>query len=216
MSEHTPVRLAIVDDYEVVVTGLAHMFDQYRDRIDIVGLAAGEPVVEDADVVLLDTFAQPEAGAGDLQVLVDNPSARHVAVYTWVFDEVVIKEALRVGASGYLAKTLPASQLVDAIERIAAGEIVVSDPPPSRAPVGQDWPGRAEGLSEREAEVVALIAQGFSNAEIAERTYLSINSIKTYIRTAYAKMGVTSRTQAVLWAIDHGFEVQGRRIDLWR
>ncbi|QGG94301.1 response regulator transcription factor [Actinomarinicola tropica] len=216
MSEHHPVRVAIVDDYDVVIAGLAHMFDHYRDRIEVVEMTTGELGEGDVDVVLLDTFAQPEAGDGDLQVLVENPAARHVAVYTWVFDEVVVKEALHVGASGYLAKTLPAGELVEAIERVAAGEIVVSDPPPARTPVGQDWPGREEGLSEREAEVVALIAQGLSNAQIAERTYLSVNSIKTYIRTAYAKMGVTSRTQAVLWAIDHGFELQGRRIDLWR
>ena len=69
-----------------------------------------------------------------------------------------------------------------------------------------DWPGREFGLTAREAEIIALITQGLTNQEIAERSYLSINSVKTYIRTAYRKMGVASRSQAVLWGVRHGFE----------
>ncbi len=63
-----------------------------------------------------------------------------------------------------------------------------------------DWPGREAGLSPREAEILALITQGLSNQEIADRAYLSINSVKTYIRSAYRKIGVTRRTQAAVWA----------------
>ena len=68
-----------------------------------------------------------------------------------------------------------------------------------------DWPGRSAGLSPREAEVLALIARGLSNQEICDRAHVSINSIKSYIRSAYRKIGVKSRTQAVLWALAHGF-----------
>ena len=67
-------------------------------------------------------------------------------------------------------------------------------------------PARSTGLTAREAEIIALITQGLSNQEIAERSYLSINSVKTYIRTAYRKIGVERRAQAVLWGIKHGFE----------
>ena len=66
-------------------------------------------------------------------------------------------------------------------------------------------PGRDRWLSAREAEIVALITQGLGNEEIADRTYMSINTVKTYIRTAYRKIGVDSRTRAVLWGVDHGF-----------
>ena len=88
-----------------------------------------------------------------------------------------------------------------------AGEIVVlaGDYETSVGGAG-DWPGRAAGLSPREAEVIALITQGLSNQEIADRAYLSINSVKTYIRSAYRKIGVTRRTQAVLWGVDNGFK----------
>jgi two-component system, NarL family, response regulator LiaR len=70
-----------------------------------------------------------------------------------------------------------------------------------------DWPGREVALSARESEVIALIARGLSNQEIADRAYLSINSVKTYIRSAYRKIEVTSRSQAVLWALAHGLAV---------
>jgi DNA-binding CsgD family transcriptional regulator len=72
------------------------------------------------------------------------------------------------------------------------------------------WPGRDAGLTAREAEVIALITQGLSNQEIAEHASLSINSVKSYIRTSYRKMGVTSRTNAVLWGLDHGFSPERR------
>ena len=75
----------------------------------------------------------------------------------------------------------------------------------TRSPSGA-WPGKEHGLTVREAEIIALITQGLSNQEIAERSYLSINSVKTYIRTAYRKIGVERRAQAVLWGIKHGFE----------
>ncbi len=96
------------------------------------------------------------------------------------------------------------SALVAALERVAAGEIVVS---PSGCPdeepeqVEGQWPGRSQGLSARESEVVSLITQGLTNVDISARTYLSINSVKTYIRTAYRKMGVPRRSQAVRWGL---------------
>jgi DNA-binding CsgD family transcriptional regulator len=81
---------------------------------------------------------------------------------------------------------------------------------------GLDWPGRAEGLTDREAEILALITQGRGNAEIAAMTYLSPNTIKSYIRSVYRKIGVSSRTQAVLWGVHHGFAPTSHRLDDWR
>ena len=201
-----PVRLALIDDHELVIAGLAHMFHEYLHRVEIVHLAAGEPVTQDVDIALFDTFAQGEADSDDVQVLVDNPHAHRVVIYTWSFQRRLIDIALKKGASGYLAKSLPAGELVDALERIQSGEIVVSPAPGrSRTTVGLDWPGRTEGLTDREAEIIALITHGDSNAEIAELTFLSMNTVKSYIRNAYRKIGVASRTQAVLWGIEHGF-----------
>ena len=105
------------------------------------------------------------------------------------------------GASGYLSKVLTGPVIVEALERIMNGEIVIlaGDHETSVGGAG-DWPGRSAGLSPREAEIVALITRGLTNQEIAERAHISMNSIKSYIRSAYRKIGVERRTQAVLWA----------------
>lgn len=114
---------------------------------------------------------------------------------------------------GYLSKTLPAAELVEAIERIHAGEVVISpDHGPQVPLVAGDWPGRAEGLSAREAEVLALITQGLTNKDIAARTHLSPNSVKSYIRAAYQKIGVSRRAQAVAWGVRHGMTPDRMRI----
>jgi DNA-binding NarL/FixJ family response regulator len=211
------VRVALVDDYDVVVIGLAHLFDAYGDRIVVAELDTNEPVNDEVDVVLYDSFAQPEADHDDIAVLIDSPHARHVAVYTWNFHPALVESAMSKGASGYLSKTLPAQELVAAVEAIADGEVVISDAPPrSRPAVALDWPGRSEGLTDREAEVLALITQGRSNSEIARLMYLSINTVKTYIRSAYRKIDVTKRSHAMLWGLDHGFQPDHHRIDHWR
>jgi DNA-binding NarL/FixJ family response regulator len=212
-----PLRLALVDDYEVVLVGLAHMFAAYRDRVEVVEIDAGSPVSTHVDVALFDTFAQREADGPELDVLVANGHADHVVVYTWSFDEQLIEIALRKGASGYLSKTLTASELVVALEQICDGEIVVRRPAAGRrATVGLDWPGRTEGLTDREAEVIALITQGKTNAEIAAITFLSLNTVKGYVRNAFRKLGVRSRTEAAVWGVAHGFHVDAHRVDSWR
>jgi DNA-binding NarL/FixJ family response regulator len=212
-----PITVALVDDYDVVVKGVANMLDPYRDRIVIAELDSTMPVKDTVDIVLYDSFAQPESDHEEIGVLVANPSARRVVVYTWNFHPDLIVSARQHGAHGYLSKTLPARELVAALESVHAGQTVISDVPQrARSIPGLDWPGRGEGLSDREAEILALITQGKSNADVARLTYLSPNTVKSYIRTIYRKLGVGSRTQAVLWGVDHGFTPDHRRIEHWR
>ena len=212
-----PVYTALVNDYDVVVIGIAHMLEPYRDRVVIAELDARKAVEDDVDVVLYDTFAQPESDDAEIEVLVNNPHAARVAVYTWNFHAHLVEEARRLGATGYLSKALPARDLVTAIEAVHAGEVVISDPPgKGRGASGHDWPGRAEGLSDREAEILALITQGKDNAEISALTYLSPNTVKSYVRNLYRKIDVSSRTQAVLWGIRHGFDPDHHRIEHWK
>ena len=129
-----------------------------------------------------------------------------------ISDEM-IRQAMAGGASGYLSKVLSGPEIVQALERIMDGESVIltGDHETSVDDAG-NWPGRAVGLSPREAEVIALITQGLSNQQIADRAYLSINSVKTYIRSAYRKIGVANRTQAVLWGVQNDFRPDTKRI----
>ena len=209
--------VALVNDYDLVLAGVARMLDRYSDRVVIAEIDANEPVDDVVDIVLYDNFAQPESDRHELSTLVSNPRARRVVVYTWNFHPELIESARHQGARGYLSKTLPAKDLVVALEAVHAGEEVVSDPPPrARSATGLDWPGRGEGLTDRESEILALITQGMSNAEVASLTYLSPNTVKSYIRTIYRKIDVASRTQAVLWGVDHGFTPDHHRIEHWR
>ena len=212
-----PIRIALVNDYDVVVAGVARMLDGYADRVFVAELDTNKGVEDVVDVVLYDNFAQPEADRDEVDTLVANPRAARVAVYTWNFHPDLVQQARDRGVHGYLSKALPARDLVDAIERVHAGEVVVSEAPPrARVAPGLDWPGRREGLTDREAEILALVTQGMSNAQVAELTFLSPNTVKSYIRTIYRKIAVESRTQAVLWGIRHGFAPDHHRIERWR
>ena len=139
-------------------------------------------------------------------MLVENPRARRVVVYTWNFHPDLVEQRPPQGVHGYLSKTLPARDLVAALEAVHAGEIVVSEAPArARTRHGLDWPGRGEGLTDRESEILALITQGMSNAEVAALTYLSPNTVKSYIRTLYRKIGVAAAPRRCSGASSNGF-----------
>ena len=211
-SDGVPIRVAIVNDYEVVVHGIASMLRSHTHRIEVVELNASSSVGEPVDIALFDTFTQSRDDGTGVVHLLENPRVDKVVVYTWSTDRALRESSLRLGVSGYLSKRLSASELVNSLEQVQKGDVVVSDEP-SRLPlIGGDWPGREEGLTARESEVLCLITQGLTNAQIVDRTQLSINSIKSYIRSCYRKIGVDSRSRAVLWGVDHGMQLDRVRV----
>lgn len=204
-----PLRLAVVNDYAVVIAGVAAFLAD--ERIDVVETDASLPVISDVDIVLYDTFGQVQGDGLDLADFVRDSGAK-VVIYSWNVEPGLVARAIAGGARGYLSKALTGREIVAALHRVMRGEVVVITGDHETSVGGEgDWPGRAFGLSPRESEVLALITQGLTNQEIADRAYLSINSVKTYIRAAYRKVGVTRRAQAVLWGIQHGFEPDIRR-----
>ena len=205
-----PVRLAIVNDYEIVVAGVTSMLAEYRDRVVVVDVVDRFEDLSEQDVILYDTFGQAADDRVDLTDLV-GPDAK-VAVFTWTLHPEAIAFYLEQGVVGFLSKGLSAPELVAALEAINEGRVVV-DPELDVGVVDGlgDWPAR-DLLSAREAELMAFIAKGMSNQEIADALYLSINSIKTYIRGAYRKIGVTRRAEAVIWALQNGFASETTRV----
>jgi len=105
---HPPITIALVDDYDVVLLGVAQLLDTYRDRVLIAKSDTNEPDADTVDIALYDSFAQPESDHNEISVLIDNPSARRVVVYTWNFHPELIHGALQQGVHGYLSKTLAA------------------------------------------------------------------------------------------------------------
>ena len=125
-----------------------------------------------------------------------------MVAFGWDCSPEAVSTEMSRGAAGFVSKWLPARRLVWNLLQIADGRVVVDA-----------WTGQAEAekaaaekwpLTQRETEVLSMIAAGKANRDIAEETNLSINSVKSYIRGAYSKIEVTSRSQAVLWAIQHG------------
>ena len=207
------IRLAIVNDYEVVVHGLASMLRSYSDRIEVVEVDANAHPVSAVDIALFDTFAQSFRDRERIARLVRDPRIGKVVVYTWSADDPSVGQTRVPGISAYVSKRLAAADLVDRAREDATPASRCGCTTPGRGPlVGGDWPGREEGLTARESEVLSLITQGYSNNDIVETTMLSINSIKSYIRSAYRKIGVTSRSRAILWGIDHGFQPDRARL----
>ena len=204
-----PIRVAIVDDYAVVVAGVAAFLAD--KRIDVVETGASLPVITDVDVVLYDTFGQVTGAGIDLGDYVRDSGAK-VVVYSWNLEPAMVEQSIAAGASGYLSKVLTGPVVVEALERILSGEtVIMAGHNETSVGAAGDWPGRAAGLSPREAEVLALIAHGLTNQDIAERAFVSINSVKTYIRSAYRKIGAERRSQAVVWAMNNGFAPDTQR-----
>ncbi|VXC58108.1 response regulator transcription factor [Nocardioides sp. AX2bis] len=216
------VRLAVVDDYEIVRAGVSAMLEPYAGRVRVVELTTSEPDQEDVDVVLYDTDTQTSGTRVSLEVLLGRrsvgagraPGQRppRVVVFSWNVEAARVDTALRRGAAGYLSKGLTAVDLVTAVEQVHAGERVRPEAEGDDDEPAGGWRGQGEGLSVREAATIALITQGLSNQEIADRSFLSINSVKTYIRSAYRKIGVSRRSQAVLWGLQHGFDAPDRAV----
>jgi NarL family two-component system response regulator LiaR len=199
-----PIRIAVVNDYELVVLGVASALVPYAERIEVVELDSQVPLISSVDIMLYDTFGQAQGDSLDLDAL-GASSSRRVVIFTWNTDPLLVDRALGLGADGYISKAVAAEELVELLERVHAGEVVT--PPAESAAVDDQfgrWPGDRDGLSARESEILGLITQGLSNDEIAARAFVSKNTIKSHIRAIYRKIDVARRSQAVAWGMRNG------------
>jgi DNA-binding NarL/FixJ family response regulator len=190
-----PVRLAIVSRQEVVARGLTAMLADYPDRVIVTALPSVWTQAAGVEVVLYDTLGLHENDGAELEHLVRNTRA-NVIVFSRDMRPDLRARALAMGCRSWVSMSTRAKELVEAIELVAAGRSL---------PDQEDRLGQDARLSPREVETIALIAQGLSNEEIAQRLHLSGNTLKSHIRQAYKKIGVASRAQAVAWALQNGF-----------
>jgi DNA-binding NarL/FixJ family response regulator len=211
------IRVLIVDDDELVRVGLRAIIDA-EDDLSVVGEAGdGADVVPAAarlrpDVVLMDVRMPALDGIQATRLLLSRLAdpPRVLVVTTFENDEYVY-EALRAGASGFLLKRARPVQIVDAVRLVARGDSLLFPAAVRRlaAAYGPAEAGRPVAglgrLTEREGEVLTLMAAGLSNAEIAGRLHLGVETVKTHVGSVLAKLGVRNRTQAVVAAYRSGF-----------
>jgi two-component system, NarL family, response regulator LiaR len=193
-----PVRVAVVSPHELTRRGLEGLLAQAPDRVSVVLVEPEARELRGADVVVYDLAATER---GDGQALAELAAGPVPVVALEVLGRGDLTEdALNLGVVVVVPRAVTSYDLVVAVEEAAAGVVVTSTA--YRAANHADV-RLAHGVTEREATILALVAAGLSNREIAEQLFLSINSVKTYIRSAYRRIGATTRSEAVLWAIRH-------------
>jgi DNA-binding NarL/FixJ family response regulator len=212
------IRILLCDDQALVRSGFRLILEG-REGIEVVGEAEdGREAIEvarqaDPDVILMDVRMPNVDGVEATRRLVSAGSrARILILTTFDLDEYVY-EAIRAGASGFLLKDVQPAQLVDAIRVVAAGEALLAPTVTRRLldRFAQTLPGAEEKpppelatLTERELEILKLLAGGLSNAELAERLFLSETTVKTHISSVLRKLGLRDRVQAVVLAYEAG------------
>jgi len=207
------IKVLLVDDDPLVRTGLKLMLAG-ADGIAVVGEASDGDELDDAvrrtgpDVVLLDIRMPRLDGVAALRRLTADPRPAVIVLTTFRTDGVVL-DALRAGAAGFLLKHTPPEQIVDAVRTAADGQPIVSPSVLTQlieharsggAPEADDL--RDAGLSQREHDVAMAVADGLSNAEIAEQLFLSLGTVKSHISSALTKLGLDNRVQLAIRAHD--------------
>lgn len=221
-------RVLLADDHEMVRAGFRIILGAQPD-IEIVGEAAsGVQAVEraaalDPDVICMDVQMPGMDGLEATRRIVADPALHAAVLILTTFDrDDYLFEALQAGASGFLLKNSTPEQLVDAVRVVASGDALLApavtrrvierfgSTPPSATQSGSIVvPAAVQELTEREFEVLGLVAQGLSNAEIAARLYVGEATVKSHVSKVLQKLGLRDRIQAVVYAYENGIAVPG-------
>lgn len=212
-----PVRIVLVDDHEMVIEGLKAMLAAFSDRVLVVGQAVGAEralsVVDelDPDIVLCDVRMEGSSGLDLCLELRERHAQRRVVMLSVYDDEQYLFQALRVGASGYLLKSISSDELVRQLEFVHRGSTAIDPGMAARAAdtaarLQRDefWPGVRQGLTQRESEILSFVVNGLSNRAIATKLVIGEETVKSHLSSIYRKLGVSDRTGAVATALREG------------
>jgi len=205
-----PVRVVVAEDHAVVREGTRQMLDN-DDLITVVGEAVDGPGAIAAcrelspDVLLLDMSLPTMNGIEVTHRVLGQPHPPRVLILSAYDDTDYVTAALDAGAGGYLLKTAGSQEVIAAILAVSQGDIVLHPTVARRALERQAQGGSGSALSEREVEVLRLAAKGARTKEIAAELSVSIRTVESHFTSIYNKLGVTNRTEAVLYAATHGW-----------
>ncbi len=220
-SQERKIRVLLVDDHAVVRQGL-RMFIEMQEDMEVVGEGGdGLEAVRLAatlnpDVILLDLMMPQMDGVEATQKILAHDLQARVLILTSFGEDDKVFPAIRAGAHGYLLKDIQPRELVKAVRETAQGKAqlhpdiarrlmeAVSEAVPVQTPKATALPEELEVLTEREREVLGLIAQGLTNREIAEKMVISEKTVKTHVSNLLDKLDLEDRTRAAIWALKHG------------
>jgi DNA-binding NarL/FixJ family response regulator len=196
------VRVGILTTQEVVAVGLRTILE---NAVSPFRITTEIPAGVEPDVVLYDVIKLVDEDGNDLDYWLTESSSTVIAIDRTLRPSLCAR-AREKGVEWSITLGITAAELVTVIQDAISGHLDDSS-------IAQEWEahdylGRSAGLSRRESEILGLIVQGRSNQETADDLFLSINSVKTYIRSTYRKIGVSARSQAVAWGIQHGFPIE--------
>jgi DNA-binding NarL/FixJ family response regulator len=199
------IRIVIADDHSVVRQGL-RMFFSLDPELEIVGEATNGLEAVDRvrklkpDVVLMDIIMPQMDGIAATEIIRHESPEVEVVALTSVLEDAAVVGAIKAGAIGYLLKDTQADELCKAIKAAAAGQVQLSPQAAARLMHEVRTPENPQALTERETDVLSLLANGKANKEIALQLHISETTVKTHVSNILTKLGVPSRTQAALYA----------------
>lgn len=192
------LKVALVNDYAIVLEGLIALLGRSDREIQVVEMDIQKRPKRRVDITLLDTFGEVESLAGRVRALAADSGNGAIVVFSFSDHPLAVRRAMRAGADGFISKAAPADQIIEGIGEVARGGRVVLTQRSQRAAVDDAlrWPGREIGFTERESELLSLLPTGMTNRELGAHLYVSENTIKTQLRQLYIKLNVRNRAQA--------------------
>ncbi len=207
------IRVMLIDDHEMVRLGLKSYLNLQPDVEVVAEAGDGEEGLTKAlevkpDVVVMDLVMPKMTGVeATLALLKEWPQAQ-ILILTSYLDNEKIYPVLEAGARGYMLKTSSADEILSAIRKVARGEYAIETEVEKKVEHHKRYPDLHEDLTAREREILTLLAKGYDNQRIADESFISLKTVKTHVSNILSKLEVSDRTQAVVYAFQHGLVPQ--------
>ncbi|WP_074410835.1 response regulator transcription factor [Streptococcus suis] len=207
------IRVMLVDDHEMVRLGLKSYLNLQPDVEVVAEASDGEEGLAKAlevkpDVVVMDLVMPKMTGVEATLALQKEWPQAQIVILTSYLDNEKIYPVLEAGARGYMLKTSSADEILAAIRKVALGEYAIETEVEKKVEHHKRHPDLHDDLTAREREILTLLAKGYDNQRIADESFISLKTVKTHVSNILSKLAVSDRTQAVVYAFQHGLVAQ--------